>query len=261
VFVGSFDADAAESVAGLAFDLLARLVDKSLVAAAHGERKATRYRLLETVREYAYGLLVDAGEVDAVRDRHLDHFAKLAEAGSDGWPSPDAERLVAELDEDYENIRAALEWAAATEPCAARSSLFAARDLFILLGQSDGRQLVDLLLERCPARDRSRIESQITSGILAMLTVDIEAARATLSAARELATELGEPSLKGWAAFFHGLTDTLGRGVRARSRPPRGIPCASPTPRRANRRGQRHRGARSRRGDDGRRRPIPSRPR
>jgi non-specific serine/threonine protein kinase len=211
VFVGSFDADAAESVAaGLSFDLLARLVDKSLVAVAQGERKTTRYRLLETVREYAYGLLGDAGEVDAVRDRHLDHYSKLAEQGSDGWPSPNAERLVAELDEDYENIRAALEWAASRDPCAARSSLFAARDLFILLGQSDGRRLADLLLERCLTLDRSRIESQITAGLLAMLTVDIEAARARLRAARELAAELDEPSLEGWAALFHGLTDTLG---------------------------------------------------
>ena len=64
VFVGGFDADAAASVApGLSLDVLARLVDKSLVAVAESARGRTRYRLLETVREYASELLVAAGEL------------------------------------------------------------------------------------------------------------------------------------------------------------------------------------------------------
>lgn len=52
VFVGGFDADAAASVAGLSLEVLARLVDKSLVAVIESARGRTRYRLLETVREY-----------------------------------------------------------------------------------------------------------------------------------------------------------------------------------------------------------------
>jgi predicted ATPase len=58
VFVGGFDAEAAISVApGLSLDVLARLVDKSVVTAVAGSRDRTRYRLLETVREYAAELL------------------------------------------------------------------------------------------------------------------------------------------------------------------------------------------------------------
>lgn len=74
VFVGGFDAEAASSVArGLSLEVLARLVDESLVAVMESARGRTRYRLLETVREYAHELLVEAGEPEAARERHLRH--------------------------------------------------------------------------------------------------------------------------------------------------------------------------------------------
>ena len=157
VFVGGFDADAAAAVApGLSLDVLARLVDKSLVAVVETPRGRTRYRLLETVREYACELLVEAGEPDAARERHLRHFSALAEVAREEWLSTGAQRFVNELDDDYENVRAALEWAAATDPCAAMRLLAGTRDLFFRFGQADGLRLARLLLERCPARDRHR---------------------------------------------------------------------------------------------------------
>jgi len=87
VFVGGFDAKAARSVApGLSLDVLARIVDKSLVAVIQSPLGRTRYRLLETVREYAYERLVEAGELDAARARHLRHFSSVTEVAGDGWP-------------------------------------------------------------------------------------------------------------------------------------------------------------------------------
>ena len=211
VFVGSFDADAAESVAtGLSFDLLARLVDKSLVAVAEGEWKTTRYRLLETVREYAYGLLRVAGEVDAVRDRHLGHYSKLADAGPDGWPSVRAEQILDELQDDYENLRAAVEWAAASDPCVGLRLLARSRDVFMMLGQADGYRLATALLERCPNRDVDRALVQVSAGVLAFLMTDAESAKRVLAEARELGAELGDTAIEGWAALFQGLTDALG---------------------------------------------------
>jgi predicted ATPase len=106
VFVGGFDAGAATSVApGLSFDVLARLVDKSLVAVIETPRGRTRYRLLETVREYASELLAEAGELDAARARHLRHFSALAGVAREEWLSTGAQRFVNELDDDYENVR------------------------------------------------------------------------------------------------------------------------------------------------------------
>ena len=171
VFVGGFDADAALAVApGLTVDAFARLVDKSVVVARETPRGRTRYRLLETVREYAHELLVASGELDAARERHLRHFSALAASTEVGWPPFVTETLLNERREDYENVRAALEWAAESDPCAGLALFAAARELFQMLGQADGRRIAQVLLERCPARDRSRVEVLITAGILAMAT-------------------------------------------------------------------------------------------
>ncbi|MGB8206031.1 MAG: adenylate/guanylate cyclase domain-containing protein, partial [Mycobacterium sp.] len=80
VFMGGFDLDGAQSVCGggdveryQVLDQLALLVDKSLVGADdRGGR--TRYRLLETVRQYALEKLGESGEADIVRTRHRDHY-------------------------------------------------------------------------------------------------------------------------------------------------------------------------------------------
>ena len=211
VFVGGFDGRAARSVApGLSLDLLARLVDKSLVAVVESPARRTRYRLLETMREYAYELLVEAGELDDARQRHLRHFSALAGPFEARWLSPRALVLLKELADDYENFRAALEWAAATDPCRARPLLAGLKELFVLLGVADGHRLAHLVLQRCPARDRERVQVQIVFGSLAMLAADAEAARRALADAQALSAELGERELAGWAHFFLGLVETLG---------------------------------------------------
>jgi len=113
VFVRGWTLDAAEAICsgeGLerdsVFDLLAHLVDKSLVV-MQDRGGVARYTMLESVREYAREKLLDSGETELIRERHLDHFfhvvvdAPLWNAGS-----PAAMRAA----EDYENLRAAVEW-------------------------------------------------------------------------------------------------------------------------------------------------------
>ena len=85
-FLGGFDLDAAQAVAGggeveryQVLDQLTLLVDKSLVV-AENSRGRTRYRLLETVRQYAQEKLGESGEADAVRTRHRDHYTAMAAA-------------------------------------------------------------------------------------------------------------------------------------------------------------------------------------
>ena len=84
VFMGGFDLDAAQAVAATTeaeqfqiLDQLSLLVDKSLVL-ADDESGSMRYRLLETVRQYALEKLSESGEADAVRDRHRDHYVDVA---------------------------------------------------------------------------------------------------------------------------------------------------------------------------------------
>ena len=85
MFAGGFTLDAAEAVCAgdgiepiAILDLLASLVDKSLVLVDE-RAAAVRYRLLETVRQYALQRLAEAGEEAAMRDRHRDAMVDLAE--------------------------------------------------------------------------------------------------------------------------------------------------------------------------------------
>jgi predicted ATPase/DNA-binding CsgD family transcriptional regulator len=243
VFVGGFDAAAAMAVAPrLTTDVFAQLVDKSVVSSRQSSRGRTRYRLLEAVREFAHELLVANGELETGRERHLRHFLAVAEQVEPGWPPFVTGTLIDERGDDYENVRAALEWAAESDPCGGLALFVATRDLFQMLGQADGRRIAQLLLDRCPARDRRRIEALITVGILAMVMAEVGAARACHSEARELSAELGELELEAVATFFRGLAETLDLAVeparahleaatalhrRARNRPGEGLAIAT----------------------------------
>jgi non-specific serine/threonine protein kinase len=208
VFVGGFDAAAASAVAGATVALVARLVDKSLIAVVETGGR-TRYRLLEAIREYAGELLAEAGEEQAARERHFRHFSGLAEVGREEWLRTGRQRITNELEDDYENVRAALTWAAASAPCAGLPMLAGTRDLFYKFGQSDGLRLALLLLDRCPARDRHRAEVQIAAGQFGTATGDLIAAKALLAEARELSRGLAEPVLEASAAWFQGVAETV----------------------------------------------------
>jgi predicted ATPase/class 3 adenylate cyclase/DNA-binding CsgD family transcriptional regulator len=115
VFLGGFDLDAAQEVAGAGeveryqvLDQLALLVDKSLVTADDsGDR--TRYRMLETVRQYALEKLGEWGEAGAVRSRHRDHYTSVA-AAVDALAGTDYEQRVERAEMEFDNLRAAFAW-------------------------------------------------------------------------------------------------------------------------------------------------------
>jgi predicted ATPase/DNA-binding CsgD family transcriptional regulator len=216
VFVGGFDAGAAMAIVrGLTIDALARLVDKSVVASGRTSRGTTRYRLLETVRAHAHDLLVVSGELEGARERHLHHYVTVAEQADPGWPPFVSAAFLDQRRDDYENIRAALEWSVESDPCAGMRLLAGSRELFQMLGAADGRRLAQLLLARCPARDRCRVEVLITAGLLAMVMADPEASHAFHSDARRLSAELRELELEGFATFFRGLMQALSLAVDA----------------------------------------------
>ncbi len=114
-FLGGFDLDAAQRVAGggeveryQVLDLLTLLVDKSLVVADDSGGR-TRYRMLETVRQYALEKLAESGEADAIRARHRDHYTSMASA-LDAPAGRDYERLIEQAELEIANLRAAFLW-------------------------------------------------------------------------------------------------------------------------------------------------------
>jgi predicted ATPase len=214
VFVGGFDGDAVAALGpALSPEVLARLVDKSLVTVMRSPRGRTRYRLLETVREFAHELLADAGELEAAREHHFRHFASLAEVAREEWRATGKQSFVNQLDDDYENVRAALEWSVDADPCAGTRVMGAVRDLFFRFGQADGARLAPRLLERCDDQDGYRVETQIAAAQLAAMLGDFAEADRILGQARELSTRLEDRLLEAWTRFFQGLGATLSGAV------------------------------------------------
>ena len=94
-------------------DGLTRLIDRSLVLV---DRDTMRYRMLETIRQYAREKLVAAGEASAVADRHLAVYAALAIESERPSRGPALIDWIDRLDADLDNLGAALEWALEADP-------------------------------------------------------------------------------------------------------------------------------------------------
>ncbi len=124
IFVGGWTVPAATRVAGDpdvadgamdTLDGLTRLVDRSLVIVERGAT-TTRYRMLETIRQYAREQLIRSGEAGDVSARHLRFFAAMADAAASELRGPAMVDWLDRLDSEIENLGAALEWALESEP-------------------------------------------------------------------------------------------------------------------------------------------------
>lgn len=206
VFVGGFDADAALAVgAEITLDVLTRLVDKSLIAVVPTRRPPTRYRLLETVREFASEQLIAADELTGARTRHQQYFSTLGVPIEQGWMSAGARAFLEVRGADYLNVRAAVEWAAVSDPCAGMRLLAETKDLFFMLGQADGSRLAELALNSCLDRDRYYVEVKVVAGHFAFQLGNLSTATRHLTEAVDMAAELGDRAIESTAHWFLGL--------------------------------------------------------
>jgi predicted ATPase/DNA-binding CsgD family transcriptional regulator len=122
VFAGGFDLAAAEAVSqdeplhpGGVLQVLSRLVDKSLVSAETAGPTGTRYRMLDTIREYALEKLQDGDEADA-RRRHASYYVAYCGHAANELRGVNPLPWLARLDEEQANIRLALGWAMTEQP-------------------------------------------------------------------------------------------------------------------------------------------------
>ena len=205
VFQGGFDVDAAQAVAGDAdteryqvLDQLTLLVDKSLVV-ADDSRHGTRYRLLETVRQYAQEKLHESREGSDVRGRHRDHYSTMA-ALLDTPADGDYQRRIEQTDTEIDNLRAAFAWSrenSDTELALALAS--ALQPLWLSRGRvQEGLSWLGAALADAnhDGADASAAQVRASVGRVVMLSfsgmpVDLDDPERILASAREL----GDPGL------------------------------------------------------------------
>src|SRR5207344_1783864 len=93
-------------------DRLTALVEKSLVVS---DSDAGRYRLLETVRQYAEERLKESGEREEIRRRHFDFYLAFAETAGAGLQGPEQAGCLRRIDGDTDNLLAAHAWCLRTD--------------------------------------------------------------------------------------------------------------------------------------------------
>jgi predicted ATPase/DNA-binding CsgD family transcriptional regulator len=176
VFAGGWTLSAAEKICsgdGIEEDevleLLACLVDKSLVVVARGDEKS-RYRMLETVRQYASVKLGVTAEREAVSDRHASFLLDLAEEAETKLAGPEQAAWLERLEAEHDNLRVALVWL--TERGEAERGLRLAASLLRFWWfrgyLAEGRMRLEGLLDLRPAvpvRDEVRAKALHALGI------------------------------------------------------------------------------------------------
>jgi predicted ATPase/class 3 adenylate cyclase len=162
VFPGSFSLDAAEAICsspeGLAIDVLdgiMSLVSKSLLRQMEELAGASRFSMLETIREFASEKLAESGELTALRTQHALYFADLAEKADLDLFNILRHQWVALLGAEHDNARAALEWAYGTGDLVTGIRLASSMMWFWNMGGfiSEGRQWAEAALDRVEAQD------------------------------------------------------------------------------------------------------------
>jgi non-specific serine/threonine protein kinase len=177
-------------------DLVSRLVDKSLVV-VEVRGQAARYRLLETVREYARERLCQAEEEAGARSRHLDFFLRLAEETVPSKVRAGEVSALNRLAQEHDNLRTALEWSAAAE-ARIESGLRLAGALFEFWQMGgyapEGLGWLKRLLERSGGAASAAVRARALQGAgeLAACQGDFHAARSSLEQGLALYRQLND---------------------------------------------------------------------
>ncbi|MES2523137.1 MAG: protein kinase [Gemmatimonadota bacterium] len=235
VFAGGFSLDAAGDVASpelLAsgvdvLDLIASLADKSLVtrrddSEGDGEQEP-RFGMLETVREYGLARLRTTAREGAVRSAHLAYFLRFAEECEQHLRGPDQTRWFDRLAQEYDNLRAAMDFALHSDDVHAAARMAAALQRFWLtrgfLGEGKARlEAVDARIaalagsDAVPLKTRATIKAAL--GLLTGVRSELRASLHHFEAAHALNVQVGNEEAiavslthQGWLCYLLGDLD------------------------------------------------------
>ncbi len=180
VFVGGFRMEAVAAVCGDGLsevgDLVLGLADKSLLSALAAPGGSTRYRLIETIRQYAAERLVETGEGDRPQRLHFEFYVNWAESFG---RRPARNTQAADLDqveEDIANIRAALGWSRAHQPEGHLRLASSMSHFWLTRGSTvEGRAWLGPALEASTDRGQTRADALWAVAMMAGRQGDAEA--------------------------------------------------------------------------------------
>lgn len=226
IFPGGFTVDAAEAICGYAplertgvLEILERLGDRSMLVEARGSGGRRRHRMLESLRQFGAERLNDmATEADVVRHRHCGFYLDLVieigrqSQGSDQVAAADI------LDEEADNIRAALAWGVTHHPLPTMEAVAALRNYWIDRGSlPEGRRWASEVLKQSAEPSDPRGAAVYAAAAMAWNQSDIEDARDHAQQALDLAHSLGSQALEGNALTLLGILDNYaGNAAEAR---------------------------------------------
>ncbi len=237
VFAGGWTLEAAEGVypGHDALDLLTQLVDKSLVLVDEDHADVARYRLLETIRQYARDRLLEAGEAVEARDLHARYYSQLAEVNAPPLPVPMGVDWLDACEVEHDNYRAALEWGAGRDPEAALRLAIVLTAFWVARGyRPEGYQALETLLAKVaalPADDEAVMRGRAIGrahGLLGLITLSLgrrDAVQVGLAASQEaldLVEEFEDRAAlaaalapAGFIAAVHGQLDLAEQRLQA----------------------------------------------
>lgn len=220
VFAGSFSLQSVEQVCSLGLsgggdvlDRLSNLARKSMVQVEKSDFES-RYRLIDTIRQYGEEKLDGMGQLAAVSDRHREFYLELAERAAPQLRGPNGNVWMARLRHEHDNIRAAMRWSLAAGDGEKLARFATALGWFWYLRCffREGRRWFDAaLMDLKSASGATRAQLLIGAGELAWAQGDHELDRVMFEEALSLAEVTGDDALIGDALLRVALADA-GRG-------------------------------------------------
>ncbi len=215
VFTGGWSAAAAEAVCAGGeiqvddvLDLLSHLASKSLILSERKLGEEARYRMLDTIREYAGEKLVEAGEEATVRDRHLDYFVRMAEEAEPQLFKPDQVSWFNRLEAEHENLRAAVTWSLKRKAATSALRLVGALSWFWSTHghYREALEFSSQILSAPMAKERTAARAKALSitGLVQWMLDRKADVRPLLEEALDIATEIGDRSIIAWSRVFLG---------------------------------------------------------
>jgi len=202
VFAGGCTPEAAEEVCDGDLDLLASLVDKSLLRQSNG-----RFWMLATIREYALERLVERGERPDLRKRHAAYFAELARRAEEELSGPEAARWLPALEEELDNVRDGIAFSLEADELELGFALTADLYRFWLAHgrASEGRRWLDELFVRADQASPAVVGNAFhRAGDMALWQGDYERAAELSAMAVPLLRDAGLTSKLSYALTTNG---------------------------------------------------------